>query len=826
MSLTKDNTPEHLLNCSQEYRSQLRAADDQLKDLIQPPYLADDSFDDDGGILELPPLPQELHLKRSLARQTNGEEQAQEALQLHLEALTAYLQLTEIVWHLCELLHLESSAKPISSSVIEWIQKFEAFVFGFPEHPEEFDEYLKEQSRDQHDVYFTVRYYVTHGRLKDAMRACRAIQQDVGSKLDDLVELLLEREKLSSSFNKSARGSKRKQQQDWQNWKHAVQRAKTRAEEESDDSVVWILELLLTGKNLRTEQGNELNRSWMSDVLLQLSYSQPQAVPHEVVRVMHKCLDANTDPDGIASNEYYTQLRVLVLECLYATRLPVVLEFLDGEGHNTVFIEELNVRGGITAPWSVAHLSDILFKHDILLDVPVDSALDATSELAKLALEQSPNLRDMYVEKYACSLQRGGGADLAADYLSTCTFQQRCDHPRMRDMLSRSSCLTDRRTEQILSVAQKYHLSTVVEDVCASRAAFWKQSGRTAQSLQWLSRCKDHTKLSEAVRSLLSRGPNATDYTALDTLLQGLGIHENDGDALSTSVAGTDTPAARQTSALLSGPIAFLSRYHETCVVIRNAEELRNALNGNDATMLDERGLGLATENLHFLESEAAKRISELLCDASLEEHPMFWLPLLAQLEPYVYRRPTVISASHGRRVLRRIEEISTSWRKDDFLPPVLPAWEQVRCAIVDVFQTWKLKGDPNGPGVFTGTNRTFEIKGDQYVSLCGSIPMLPTPESLSNANWVDNVEKVIKEEDLEKAYNETKQEASEYKKRTEGESGLVPRIRWALAENLSCSLGVAHSHQRLDVGSTSSYQGEKSVASRPSKHQRTSTRP
>ena len=82
-------------------------------------------------------------------------------------------------------------------------------------------------------------------------------------------------------------------------------------------------------------------------------------------------------------------------------------------------------------------------------------------------------------------LNTGGGADLAADYLATCTFQQQCDHPRMRDILTRSHCLTDRKTEKMVSVALKHNLLAVVEDICASRASYWKRKGRTAQSLQW-----------------------------------------------------------------------------------------------------------------------------------------------------------------------------------------------------------------------------------------------------------------------------------------------------------------------------------------------------
>ena len=55
----------------------------------------------------------------------------------------------------------------------------------------------------------------------------------------------------------------------------------------------------------------------------------------------------------------------------------------------------------------------------------------------------------------------------------------------MRDILTRSHCLTDRKTEKMVSVALKHNLLTVVEDICASRASYWKRKGRTAQSLQW-----------------------------------------------------------------------------------------------------------------------------------------------------------------------------------------------------------------------------------------------------------------------------------------------------------------------------------------------------
>ena len=389
----------------------------------------------------------------------------------------------------------------------------------------------------------------------------------------------------------------------------------------------------------------------------------------------------------------------------------------------------------------------------------------------------------------------------------------------MRDMLTKSYAVTDRGTEKIIAIARKYGLKSVVEDVCTSRASYWKQKGRVAQSLQWLSRCDpDQKKLANAVRSLLRQGPTATDYTMLDTLLQGLGV-EGGRTTMDTTGTGRGTGTGRER--VVFSPIAFLSKYHEACVVIRNAEELNAGRCNREehGNPLDARSRALVKENLHFLESEATKRLADLLCDVSFEEHPAFWLPILTQLEPFVYRRPPVVTASDSRRVLRRIEEISTSWKKDDFLPPVMPPWEQVLEAIVSIFHTWSLKNNNNHVFITGAGSSTFEIKGDQYVSLRDSIPILPAPTLLGHVDWVENIEKVITEEHLKSVYNKARKEALENKEKNEGESGLVPRMRWALAENLACSLGVAHREQRSTA--TAAAPVGVTAARRPLKHPR-----
>jgi hypothetical protein len=73
----------------------------------------------------------------------------------------------------------------------------------------------------------------------------------------------------------------------------------------------------------------------------------------------------------------------------------------------------------------------------------------------------------------------------------------------------------------------------------------------------------------------------------------------------------------------------------------------------------------------------------------------------------------------------------------------------------------------------------------------------------------------------LKSVYNIARKKAFNYKSSTEGESGLVPRMRWALAENLACSLGVAHREQQHDpVGGGGGVGGMTGFA-RPSKHQK-----
>ena len=150
----------------------------------------------------------------------------------------------------------------------------------------------------------------------------------------------------------------------------------------------------------------------------------------------------------------------------------------------------------------------------------------------------------------------------------------------------------------------------------------------------------------------------------------------------------------------------------------------------------------------------------------------------------------------------------------------MLPPWEEVQVAITNIFRTWELRDDKKK------ANHTFEIKGDQYISLRGSIPILPSPELLGNIDWVDNIESVITEERLKLAYNMSKKRATDYKNKTEGDdgddSGLVPRMRWALAENISMSLGAAHQQQRASgAAATQAAATTGGISSRPSKHQR-----
>ena len=467
------------------------------------------------------------------------------------------------------------------------------------------------------------------------------------------------------------------------------------------------------------------------------------------------------------------------------------------------------------------------------------------------------SLRDYYVETYASSLQRGGGADLAADYLGTCVFQCRVGHPRMHDMLTRAwaSQYTERAAQKIVSIARHHGLGHAADEICAAKSAHWRARGRTAQSLHWLARCEDPSWLTAVVRSLLARGPAGTDYNTLDTLVQGLEGNIDDGQKHWSSVGPGPGMSATATSgaeamagATVSQPVAFLSRYHEACVVLKNGQDLRREIKADaelrhrqrqgqasaTAAALDERAAELAKGNLRYLEAEAAGRLSELLCSQSLDDNTTFWVPLLEHLEPLLHLRPPVVSAAHSRRVMAKIEEVTSSWRRDDYLPVLLPPWGEVQVALGNIMQTWSPRQEDGGAG---RQSRDFPVSAGEYVTLRGVLPVLPVLERLEVGgtggegeggdavpeNWA---KAGITRANVAKAYNQELGRSLRRKEVWDGAAGLMPRMRWALTQNLAASLGEAHGSvgvlgSTISGGMISSLQPPAQRNARPLKVQR-----
>ena len=813
------------LRCSREYRMHLHECHGELSRLYG-------RLDSENLRDKLDPM--DIALMDSIARtvQLQGEGGAiagtrYQSFAAAVAEISQYLEFSELIWTLCELIHLRPSTVSVAAGVVQWALTLECWFDRTPFPAGFTDEELEQKGGDR---FYTLRHHVMRNRLVRARRSFRdmleAERQHAapgntirGRVFHELDVALAERPtfKPTKSF-----------QRDWDRWKLSL---RTRIEqieaalnevnaagaskdaEEEIENLKGALEIfhILNGDGVSAMRSSGLGQSssrevtWIPVLVSELAFSRPGAVASEVARIMDRCIrevgSGDEQRDTIVDN--------MVQDALVASMLPVVIQDLFESGHMVV----PGTQSRLTMPWVAAHLTDTLTMGGVIPKFAMDGISDGGSDESS-----DVSLRDYYVEMYACSLQRSGGADIGADYLGTCSFQRSVGHPRMHDMLTRAweSQYTERATQKIVSIARHHGLGQAADEVCAAKSAHWRARGRVAQSLLWLSRCEDPSRLTDAVRSLLSRGPSCTDYTTLDTLVHGLEGSINDETSEHQSVSPDPAMPASATSvaklksavgAKISQPVAFLSRYHEACVVLKNAQDLRREIEADaelrqsqeqgSAAPLDERASQLAKGNLRFLEAEAAGRLSELLCSTSLDDNTSFWVPLLERLEPLLHRRPPVVSAAHSRRVLAKIEEVTSSWRRDDYLPMTLPPWGDVQAALTSVMQTWL----PSQDDINTGRRcRNFPVSAGEYVSLRGVVTLLPPLEMLEVGGQgggfvVDDWAKTnISRECIAKAYNQELGRSLRRKEIWDGAAGLMPRTRWGLTENLAASLGEAHS--------------------------------
>ena len=148
MKLNQNNSYENVLRCSGEYRKQLKIAINQLIEEV--------NGEEGGGSSLFNPL--ETHLNRCFTQHSHDNERSDLEM---MDWLCSYLQQTEIVWHLCELLHLELPSKPIAADVVIWLRKLEDFVRLVDDMPgylldeeDELNQFLQERGNGNKDRFF------------------------------------------------------------------------------------------------------------------------------------------------------------------------------------------------------------------------------------------------------------------------------------------------------------------------------------------------------------------------------------------------------------------------------------------------------------------------------------------------------------------------------------------------------------------------------------------------------------------------------------------------------------------------------------------------
>ena len=844
------------LRCSREYRMHLHRCHGEMSRLYGrlESGAARDTFD-----------PMDNALMDSVARTVRAREHeiiasgeiadsegGNQSFAAAVAEISQYLEFSELIWTLCELVHLRPPSTSVAAGIVQWALTLECWFDRTPFPDGYSDEELERKGADR---FYTLRHHVTRNRLKRAQSCFQDMVEaerrrppmpgygshsGIRGRIFEALDIAL----AERPVFKPTKAFRR----EWDRWKLSLRRSIEQIEdalseisvpgvggggtggsavsEDELENLRGVLEIfrILNGDGISESRsmGSSASRevTWIPALVSELAFNRPGAVASEVARIMDRCIREV----GSGDDQRDTIVDNMVQDALVASMLPVVIQDLFESGHMVV----PGTQSRLTVPWVAAHLTDVLTIGGLIPEYAVDGMPDMSDGGDSNGGGVGGSLRDYYVETYASSLQRGGGADLAADYLNTCTFQSSVGHPRMHDMLTRAWAIqyTERATHKMVSIARHYGLGQAADEICSAKSAHWRARGRVAQSLQWLSRCADTSRLTAAVRSLLACGPAGTDYTALDTLVHGLegsiddephrisSVGPDPGLSATTKLAGDAAPMLTS----VSQPVAFLSRYHEACIVLKNSQDLRREIeddaklrqrydvggSGNDAvaaaTVLDERASELAKCNLRYLEAEAASRLAELLCSQSLDDNPTFWVPLLEHLEPLLHLRPPVVSAAHSRRVLAKLEEVTSSWRRDDYLPVLLPPWGEVQMALASILQTWS----PSQDDIDTGRrSRDFPVSAGEYVTLRGLVPLLPPLERLELGdvfevgggtdgvkNWA---EAGITRACVAKAYNQELGRSLRRKEIWDGAVGLMPRMRWVLTKNLAASLGEAH---------------------------------
>ncbi|GBP30831.1 Nuclear pore complex protein Nup85 [Eumeta japonica] len=377
----------------------------------------------------------------------------------------------ECVWHLCEILFIDSiPGEIVLPHLLEWVR------FNFPCHEQVAAQILEacEKGSESHSEYWpTVIGMIVQGRV-DVVRALLRLHSKGDLNEFRLVDNTLKTMPVYTIYGGLSTG-------DFMiNWKHwqTECRARLSGTTFSSEPHLELIMRLIVGDYSAFELIRDRYESWFDLLGGWVMFKAPWARRHELAEHAHACAGMKSRmPDH---NRLHT----------------IVLALCEGDLHQVIHeIQQVADNG-----WFATHLTDILY-HSGKLNI-----------LDRHQTNVANRLRESLILEYGCMLMEHKSLwSVGLSYLGHCPTE---GIRRAEILVERLALHSEKRVLRIIAEAKKYGLRDMA--CVSSRHA---SAGRAGAALAWAVRARSAALASRAADTLLRRYVATRQLSATDLLL-------------------------------------------------------------------------------------------------------------------------------------------------------------------------------------------------------------------------------------------------------------------------------------------------------------------
>ncbi|XP_065826096.1 nuclear pore complex protein Nup85-like [Oscarella lobularis] len=373
----------------------------------------------------------------------------------------------ELVWHLVEILTLESTpGNCVVPQLLDWIR------FHSPEVNHVVRKVTEYSAPDRHHHYWNaVKMLVLYGRLEEARNllmqhpARKPGTHDAFASLDSLLKRMPHFHSKSNVSDYAVR---------WQRWQIECIAERDKGAFLGQPHLEQIVQILC-GDETVFEDLKELCNTWYKQMVVRLVFCNPTV---RAIDVQYHVPPLETDDD------------LGLLDEILLAALRYSLE------------DVLSLASSCTGNWwAVAHLTDLLH---------------FGGHLKAFKLEYGPGLREFLLLEYGNSLMHHQSLwEVSAEYFSYCPIRGR-DH--IEALLDRVPLETEAKAVKLLHLCRKYDLPHQGQSLCKAMTMRALLNGRLGSALNWSIKSKDPSLAAGVADKILDHYAEAGEFIGLDLL--------------------------------------------------------------------------------------------------------------------------------------------------------------------------------------------------------------------------------------------------------------------------------------------------------------------